>query len=137
MIETRRLKNAVMFLQTIVSFLLPRKIMNMYNDLAQKDGNVTVKDFRKYEKLEYKNNKLKLDIDFLNNCKQLGVYLKFLIFKLLNISNKDSSIRKILLCSAINNCNKKRQHVSKELVYPKTFYLNSFLLMSSISLKNL
>ena len=60
MIETRRLKNAVMFLQTIVSFLLPRKIMNMYNDLAQKDGNVTVKDFRKYEKLEYKNNKTEI-----------------------------------------------------------------------------
>ena len=30
------------------------------------DGNVTVKDFRKYEKLEYKNNKLKLGIDFPN-----------------------------------------------------------------------
>ena len=31
-----------------------------------------VKDFCKYEKLQYKKNKLKLDIDFLNNCKQLG-----------------------------------------------------------------
>ena len=60
MIETRRFKNVVMFLQTIVGFLLSRKIMNMYNDLAQKDGNVTVKDFRKYEKLEYKNNKTEI-----------------------------------------------------------------------------
>ena len=42
----------------------------MYNDLARKYGNVTVKDFRKYEKLEYKKNKLKLDIDF-NNFKIL------------------------------------------------------------------
>ena len=122
MIETRRLKNAVMFLQTIVSFLLPRKIMNMYNDLAQKDGNVTVKDCRKYEKLEYKNNKLKLDIDFLNNCKQLGVYPKLFISKLPNVSNKDaSSIRKILHRSAINNRNKELQHVLKELSKPENF----------------
>ena len=49
------------------------------------------------EKLKYKQNKLKLDLDFLNNCKQLAVYLKFLIFKLPNVSNKDvSSIRKYI-----------------------------------------
>ena len=56
----------------------------------RKYGNVTVKDFRKYEKLECKKNKPKLDIDFLNNRKQLDVYLKFLIFKLLKFSNKDA-----------------------------------------------
>ena len=55
--------------------MLPRKIINIYNDIAWKHGNVTVKDFRKYKKIEYKKKKLKLDIDFLNNCKQLGVYL--------------------------------------------------------------
>ena len=80
-----------------------------------KYGNVTVKDFRKYEKLQYKKNKLKLDIDFINNCKQLGVYPKFLIFKLLNVSNKDaSSIRKRLLRSGSNKRNKELQH-SKNL----------------------
>ena len=91
--ETRRLKNVVIFLQTILSFALSRKIIpnirNIYNDLVRKYGNVTVKDFRKYEKLEYKKkNKLKLDIDFLNNCKQLGVFPKFLIFKLPNVQIK-------------------------------------------------
>ena len=65
----RRLKNVVIFFQIILSFVLSRKIINIYNDIAQKHGNFTVKDFRKYEKLEYKKNKLKLDIDFLNNCK--------------------------------------------------------------------
>ena len=61
---------------------------------------------------QYKKNKLKLDIDFLNNYKQLGVYLKFLIFKLPNVSNKDaSSIRKTLLRSVINKHNKELQHV--------------------------
>ena len=116
MIETRRLKNVVIFIQTILSFVLSKKIINICNDIARKYGNVTVKDFRKYEKLEYKKNKLKLDIDFINNCKQLGVYPKFLIFKLPKFSNKDAlSIRKSLLCSATNKRNKELQHLSKEL----------------------
>ena len=116
MTETRRLKNVVIFIQTILSFVLSRKIINIYNDIARKYGNVTVKDFRKYEKLEYKKNKLKLDIYFLNNCKQLGVYPKFFLFKLPNVSSKDAlSIRKRLLRSAINKHNKELQHLSKEL----------------------
>ena len=139
MIETRRLKNAVIFIQTILSFVLSRKIIKIYNDILRKYGNVTIKDFRKYEKLEYKKNKLKLDIDFLNNCKQLGVYPKFLIFKLLNVSNKDAlSIRKRLLHSAINKRNKELQHISisrlskvdynsnyprKNLIYLKQVYI--------------
>ena len=108
MIEMSRLKNVVIFIQTILSFVLSRKIVNIYMDVAQKYGNVTVKDFQKYEKLEYKKNKVKLYINFLNNWKQLGVYLKFLIFKLLNVSSKDAlSIRKRLLGSAINKHNKE------------------------------
>ena len=78
--EMRFLENDVIFIQTILSFVLPRKTINIYNDIAQKYGNVIVKDFQKYEKLEQKKNKPKLDIDFLNNCKQLGLYPKFLIF---------------------------------------------------------
>ena len=108
MIETHHLKNVVIFTQTILSFVVSRKIINIYNDIAQKCGNVRVKDFQKYEKLQYKKNKLKPDIDVLNNCKQLGVYPKLLIFKLPNVSNKDSlSIRKRLLYSTINKHNKK------------------------------
>ena len=96
--------------------------LNIYNDIARIYGNVTVKDFRKYEKLEYKKKKLKLDINFLNNCKQLCVYPKFLIFKLPNVSNKDVlSIRKRLLRSAINKRNKKLQHLSKELSLTENF----------------
>ena len=122
MIETHNLKNVVIFFQTILSFVFSRKIINIYNDLAWKYGNVTVKAFRKYEKLEYKKNKLKLDIDFLNHCKQLGLFPKFLIIKLPNVSNKDaSSIRKRLLRSTINKCNKELQHVLKELSISDNF----------------
>ena len=67
MIETHRSKNVAIFIQTILSFVLSRKITNIYNNIARNYGNV--KDFLKYEKLEYKKNKLKLNINFLNNCK--------------------------------------------------------------------
>ena len=139
MIEMSRLKN-VIFIQTVLSFVLSRKIINIYNDIARKHGNVTVKDFRKHEKLEYKKNKLKLDIDLLNNCKQLGVYPKFLIFNLPNISNKDVlSIRKRLLRSAISKRNKELQHLSKELSLSKNFLctqlstIDFYILTKSIS----
>ena len=58
-----RLKNFIIFFQTVLSFVLSRKIINIYNDIAWKYRNVTVKDFRKYEKLEYKKNTLKLDTE--------------------------------------------------------------------------
>ena len=48
------LKNVVIFIETMLSFALSRKFINIYNDIAQKYGNVTFKDFLKYEKLEYK-----------------------------------------------------------------------------------
>ena len=81
MIETHPLKNVVIFIQTILSFMLSRKMINIYNDIARKYGNVTVKNFRKYEKLQYKKNKLKLDIDFLKNC------IPILLIKKLRVSN--------------------------------------------------
>ena len=42
MIETRRVKYVVIFIQTILSFGLSKKIINIYNDIARKYGNVTV-----------------------------------------------------------------------------------------------
>ena len=54
--------------------------------------------FINIKKLQYKNNKLKLGIDFPNNCKQLGVHPEVLIYKLLNVSHKDiSSIRTLII----------------------------------------
>ena len=49
-------------------------------------------------------------------------YPKVLIFKLQNVSNKDPlSVRKRLLCKAINKRNKVLQHLSKELRLSKNF----------------
>ena len=98
----------------ILSFMLSREIIYIYNDIAQKHRNVTVKDFRKYEKLKYKQEKLKLDINFLDNYKQFGVFPKLFIVKLTNVSNKDGlSIRKRLLLYAMNKRNNELHHVLK------------------------
>ena len=120
MIETRRLKNVVIFTQTILRFVLPRKIINIYSDIARKYRNVGRKNW--VWKNRVRKVKLKLDIDFLNKCKQLGVYPKLLIFILPNVSNKDAwSISKRLLGSTINKRNKEFQHLSKELSLSKNF----------------
>ena len=122
MIEIRRLKNVVILIQSIIRFVLSRKIINIYNDIAREYGKVTVRDFWKYEKLEYKKNKLKVDIEFFNNWKQLGVYPKFLIFKLPNVSNKGAlSIRKRLLRSTINKRKQELQHLLEVLSSSENF----------------
>ena len=46
MIEKRRLKNVVIFIKTILSFVLSRKMINIYIDIARKYGNVAVKNFK-------------------------------------------------------------------------------------------
>ena len=138
MIETHPLKIVVGFIQTILSSVFSEKIINIYNDIARKYGNVTVKYFRKFEKLEYKKNKLKLDIDFLNKYKHLDVYPKLLILncqmfliKTLYQFVKDSLVAPS--ASVIKNSN----IFQKNSVYSKILYLHNFLLLNFTSLQNL
>ena len=63
MIERRCLKN-VIFIQTILSFVLSRKIINIYKDIARKYGNDTIKDFRKYEKRKEESDLFKAGLYF-------------------------------------------------------------------------
>ena len=92
-----------------------------------------VKDCSKYEELEYKKNELKLDIKFLNSWEQVGVYLKFLTFKLSNVSNKDvSSIRKRLqkLLQQKKLLNRKNYHHWRGVVAYLYSQLSKLLLTS-------
>ena len=60
MIETRRLKNVVVFIQTTLSFVLSRKIINIYNNNAQKYGND--------ENYNENNEQQQLPEGFANSC---------------------------------------------------------------------
>ena len=51
MIKTRRLKNGVILFLNNYKICAVRNIINIYDDLARKHGNVRVKDFHKYSKL--------------------------------------------------------------------------------------
>ena len=71
------------------------------------------------------------------------MYLKFLIFKLPNVSNKDTlSIHKRLLRSSIIKPNKELQHLSKELSLSEKFLstqlstIDFYILTKSVRLHN-
>ena len=136
MIETHCLKNVVIFIQTILTFVLPRKSKIIYNHIARKYRNVTVKDFRKQKKLNYKKNKLKLtfsnianNLVFIRNS--LSPNCRMFLIKTLYQFVKDSFIA--LWISVIKNSN----IFQKNLVYPKNVYEHSFLLLTSTYLQNL
>ena len=136
MIERCCLKNVAIFIKTILSFVLSRKIINIYNNIACNYGNVSVKDFQKYEKLEQKKNKLKLAFSTIANnlvCirNSLSLNCRMFLIKTLYQFVKDSFVAPST--SVIKNSN----IFQKNSVYPKTFYLHSFLLLTSTYLQNL
>ena len=94
------------------NFLLSTKIINIYNDITWKYENVTVKIFKKYERL-------KLDIDFLNNFMCIRNYLSFncpmFLMKTLYQFVRDSFIPPSI--SGIKNSN----IFQKDSINPKTF----------------
>ena len=138
MTQTRRLKNVVLFIKIISSFVPSKRIINVFNDTERIYGNVTVKDFQKHEKLEYKNNKLKLGIisTIANNLVCIRNYLslncRMFLIRTLYQFVKDSFVAPSI------NITKNFNIFQKNSVYPKNFYLQkSFLLLTSLSLQNL
>ena len=67
-----------------------QEYIQIYTIITQKYRNVIVHDLRKNEKSKYKQDKQELNIDFLNDGKLLGVFLKYLILKLPIASKRDS-----------------------------------------------
>ena len=78
--EMCRLKNVAIYPNSF-KFCAVKNNYEYLQQHCKKILKFTVKDFPKYKKLEYEKNKIKLDVDFFNNWKQLGVYPKFFIFK--------------------------------------------------------
>ena len=125
MTQTRRLKN-VLFIEKICekkSFVPSKRIRNVFNDIERIYGNVTVKDFQKHEKLEYKNNKLKLGIisTIANNLVCIRNYLslncRMFLIRTLYQFVKDSFVAPSI------NITKNFKIFRKSSVYPKIFYL--------------
>ena len=79
----------VWFVLFILRIRFPKDQSLVYT-IRRRYGNNTVKTLRKYEKLDYKNRKAKLDLDFLQTCQNNNVMPNFLHFKLANKSLKTS-----------------------------------------------
>ena len=84
-----KLKSVVLFLKIFISLVLSRNFGNIIHDIAQNYIDVNVSDLRKLEKLHIKRNKAQLDINFLINCKNFGVFPKFINVYLPNVDEKD------------------------------------------------
>ena len=77
---------------------------------------INVCDLRKLEKLHIKRNKAQLDINFLINCKNFGVFPKFINVYLPNVDEKDIyGIKKKLRQNAIHKRIRERNDFDKKI----------------------
>ena len=111
-----KFKIVCFYLKVISCLLLVRKFGNIVHDLAAKyERELSIADFRHWEKISIKVRKAQLDVNFLKNCRSLRVFPKFISFSLPNTSPKDvTAIRKRLLRSAIERRSKELKKLEAE-----------------------
>ena len=97
--------------------MLLRTFGKLIHDLAhENEGVVSISDFRKWEKLSIKKRKAELDINFLKNCQQFGVFPKYLCFNIPHVNANDTrAVRKRLLRSALSKRIKEKVTIEKQL----------------------
>ena len=111
-----KLKSVVLSLKILISLVLSRKFGNIIHDIAQNYININVSDLRKLEKLHIKRKKAQLDINFLINCKNFGVFPKFINVYLPNVDEKDMyGIKKKLPQNGIHKRIRKRNDFDKKM----------------------
>ena len=77
---------------------------------------INVSDLRKLEKLHIKQNKAQLDINFLINCKNFGVFPKFINVYLPNADKRDMyGIKKKLRKNAMKKRIRERNDFDKKI----------------------
>ena len=75
----------------LFNLLLHLKLRRPFTqDITQKYGQQTLKNFRKLQKLQLQRDKSQCDLEFLQQCKLSGVFPKFIYFKS-SIRNFNSS----------------------------------------------
>ena len=112
-----KLKKLVFIFKIIVNFVLYRSFGRIINDYAQKyKEQFSISDFRKLEKLHIKQERLRLDVNFLINCRNFNVYPKFTTFRIPNSSEVDTKfIKKRLLKSAIKKRTDEKRRTDNQV----------------------
>ena len=109
-------KNVVFYIQVLVNLICVRNFGKVIFDISKHhDGKVSIKQMRNLEKNHIKLDKAILDLNFLLNCKTLGVVPKFLCFSLPYSNHNDSkAIRRRLLRSAIRKRTNENYKLTKD-----------------------
>ena len=101
------MKSVVLFLNILISLVLSRNFGNIIHDIAQNYIDINVGDLR---------NKAQVGINFLINCKNFGVFLKFINIYLPNVDEKDIyGIKKKLRAKAIHKPIRERNDFDKKI----------------------
>ena len=122
-----KLKNFVVYVKFIIGLVLLRTYGNIIYDFARNyEGKVSLPDFRAFEKLATKKRKAELDIAFLTECRNFGVFPKFVCFPLPNVNNSDVySIRRRLLRSAVMKRTRELRKINNDLERKTTHIKNT------------
>ena len=111
-----KFKSVVLFLKILVTLVLPRGYGCTIHDIAHKYKDINVSELRKLEKLHIKRNKSQLDINFLINCKTLGVFPVFIYVNIRNIDEYDTlCLKKKLRNNAIHKRIRERNSFGKNI----------------------
>ena len=83
-------------------------------------GDATLRNIRKFEKLDFKKRKALLDINYLETCKDANVIPRFLQFRTANTNVKTSNTykdcQKLLLQEEIKEKQKTYEELTKNLL---------------------
>ena len=112
-----KLKTIVVIIRLVSQLILVRDFGSIIHDIeSNSKGLVTIQQLRRLEKLSIKRDKANLDINFLLNCKRLGVTPKFIFFRLPNVNSHDAvSFRKKLLKNAISKRIKEKKKLDDDV----------------------
>ena len=105
------------------------KNLSLIQVIHKRYGNTVVKLVRKFEKLDFKHRKAALDLQFLKTCQEFKVTPKFLQFRVVNDSLKQSqtyqTCKKRLLLEEIRIKKKNSKTLVRELSVVKEELLRS------------
>ena len=111
-----KFRSILLFLKISIKLILCRPFGGILFDIAAKYDNISSQDLRRLEKIVLKENKAKLDVTFLENCRTFGVRLKFINFRCYQADYRDERyIKQYLLKSAITKRNKEHSKFELEL----------------------
>ena len=116
-----KFRSILLFLKICIKLILNRPFGNIIFDVSARYEDGARQDLRRLEKITLKENKARLDVTFLHNCKSFGVTPKFINFQCGQANSFDEKfIKKRLLKSAMYKREKELKNLNNELIKLKS-----------------